>query len=52
MMTSSTAKDSVRRTVRRLGTGSMECLARIAWAVGPVNGGSPASVSYNTQPNA
>ena len=36
------------RTTRRLGGGSVNRLAMIAWAVGPVNGGSPASISYTT----
>ncbi|HEX3235911.1 MAG TPA: hypothetical protein VHR41_17080 [Gemmatimonadales bacterium] len=36
---------TVRLAVRRLGTGSSECRARITCAVGPVNGGSPASIS-------
>ena len=36
------------RTTRRLGGGSLNRLTMIAWAVGPVNGGSPASISYTT----
>ena len=41
----STAGDTVSRTVRSGGTGELSRLAMIAWAVGPVNGGSPASIS-------
>ena len=36
---------------RTLGTGSLSRLAMIACAVGPVNGGSPASISYSTAPS-
>ena len=42
---SSTPAGTVARTVRRRGTGSMACRARIACAVEPVNGGCPASIS-------
>src|SRR6185437_7857281 len=35
---------------RAEGTGSVNRLAMIAWLVGPVNGGSPASISYSMQP--
>jgi hypothetical protein len=31
---------------------SVITLATIAWAVGPLNGGSPSSISYSTQPSA
>ena len=31
---------------------SVITFATMAWAVGPVNGGSPASISYSTQPSA
>ncbi len=36
-----------------IGVGSsVITLATIAWAVGPVNGGSPASISCSTHPSA
>jgi hypothetical protein len=38
------------RIVRRCGTGSLKRFAMMACAVGPVKGGSPASISYATQP--
>ena len=41
----------VSRNRRADGTGSLKRLAMIAWLVGPVNGGSPVSISYNTQPS-
>ncbi len=41
---------TVSRTVRRRGTGSSACRARIAWADQPVKGRSPASTSYSTHP--
>ena len=44
-MASSTAGGTVGRTARTLGGGSVSRLATMAWAVGPVNGGSPASIS-------
>ena len=43
---SSTASGTVPRTIFRLGTLSSECRASSAIAVGPVNGGWPASISY------
>ena len=45
----SSSSGTVCRTVRKLGTGSTSCRAMIAGAVGPRNGGSPASISYSTQ---
>ena len=45
---SSTAGGTVGRAARTLGGGSVSRLAMIAWAVGPVNGASPASISYST----
>ena len=39
MMAPSTACGTVWRTTRRLGTGSSECRAMIAWDDGPVKGG-------------
>ncbi len=41
---SSTASGTVLRTIFRLGTLSSECLASSAMAVGPENGGWPASI--------
>ena len=41
----STASGTLGRIRRTLGTGSISRLAMIACAVGPVNGGSPASIS-------
>ena len=41
----SAPEGTVLRTVRRLGTGSIECRAMIAAALVPVNGGVPASIS-------
>ena len=46
----STQSGTVSRTVRRRGTGPAACRARIAPADHPVNGGSPASISYSTHP--
>ena len=46
----STDAGTLRRTVRSGGTGSLKWRARIAWGVDPVNGGLPASISYDTQP--
>ncbi len=37
------------RTVRRGGMGWVSRFAMIAWKLGPVYGGSPASISYTTQ---
>ena len=48
----STGAGTVSRTVRTDGTGFVIRLAMIACAVGPVYGGSPASISYSTQPSA
>jgi hypothetical protein len=42
----------VSRDERRLGTGSVSRRARMAAAVGPVNGGEAASISYTTHPSA
>jgi hypothetical protein len=39
MIAPSTACGTVWRTTRRLGTGSSECRAMIAWDDGPVKGG-------------
>ena len=36
---------TVSLSVLTCGTGSIECLAMIACILGPVNGGSPASIS-------
>ena len=46
---SSTASGTSRVT-RTLGMGEMNRLAMMAWAVAPVKGGSPVSISYRTQP--
>jgi hypothetical protein len=48
--TCSTGSGMVARTVRSRGAGPPNRRAITAWAVGPVNGGSPASISYSTQP--
>jgi len=48
----STAGGTVSRSVETRGTGSRKRFAMIACAVAPVYGGSPASISYNTQPSA
>jgi len=49
-------RSTFQQTLARIGwmgRGSSDSArARIACAVGPVNGGSPASISYNTQPRA
>src|SRR5439155_13815522 len=45
-----TASETVSRRVRTCGIGSLNRLAMMAWAVGPLYGGSPASISYSTQP--
>ena len=47
---SSTSSGTVSRTTWRLGTTSMAWRAMMARALGPVNGGCPISISYNTQP--
>ena len=48
--------EQLRRTVERFcrsdGGASVSTRATMAWAVGPVKGGSPASISYTTQPSA
>ena len=44
-MASSTAGGTAGRAARTLGGGSVSRLITMAWAVGPVNGGSPASIS-------
>ena len=41
----SAAGGTVGRLGRSIGTGSVSTLATIAWELGPVNGGSPASIS-------
>ena len=48
----STPSGTVARTVRSGGTGSIAWRASSCWAVGPTNGGWPASISYSTQPSA
>src|SRR5256886_865685 len=45
-----TASETVSRKVRTCGIGSLNRLAMMAWAVGPLYGGSPARISYSTQP--
>ena len=47
----SSGNEIVSRRRRADGTGSLKRLAMIAWLVGPVNGGSPVSISYNTHPS-
>ena len=47
-MASSAAAGTLGRTARTLGGGSLSLLATIAWAVGPAQGDSPASISYST----
>src|SRR2546422_10555269 len=47
-VTAASTVDGTCRTVLRCGIGSVSRLAMMAWAVGPVYGGSPASISYNT----
>ena len=44
-------RDRLALAGERAGSSVMTC-ARIAWGVGPVNGGSPASISYSTAPSA
>jgi len=41
---------TVSRTTEIRGNGSLSFRARIAIGVGPVNGVSPISISYSTQP--
>jgi hypothetical protein len=48
---SSTSSGTVPRTTVMEGTSSSICRAMIACAVGPTNGGCPASISYSTQPS-
>jgi hypothetical protein len=48
----SSSSGTVGLMVLMLGTGSTSCRAITAWPVGPVNGGSPTNISYNTQPTA
>src|SRR5262245_43738441 len=38
------------RNTRTDGTGPVSCLAMTACGVGPLNGGSPVSISYSTHP--
>ena len=47
----STASGTDDRTTRRCTGRSVISLAIMAWAVGPVTGGSPASISYSTAPS-
>ncbi len=47
----STASGTVSLAVRRAGGGSNVFRAKIACGLVPVNGGSPASISYATQPS-
>ena len=49
---SSTFGGTVFRSWPRGRGSSAITLATMAWAVGPVNGGSPASISWSTQPRA
>jgi hypothetical protein len=44
-MTASTSSETFGRERRTGGAGSISDRAATAWAVGPVNGGSPASIS-------
>ena len=46
----STGSGTLGRTARTLGAGSVSRFTIIACAVAPVNGGSPASISYSTAP--
>src|SRR6185437_14473721 len=48
----STAAGTVCRTLRGAAGSAVITLATIACAVGPVNGGSPTSISYVVAPNA
>ena len=47
----STSSGTSARSARTGRTASVNRFTMIACAVGPVNGGSPASISYSTQPN-
>ena len=47
----STDSGTAVRSCLRFGTSPVSRRAAIAWAVGPVNGGSPASISYSTLPS-
>src|SRR6185312_3055470 len=49
---SSALRTQASRSAGRLRGSSDITRATMAWAVGPENGGSPASISYTTQPNA
>ncbi len=44
--------DTASRTAESGRGVSVSARAMIAWALGPLNGGSPASSSYRTQPRA
>ena len=46
----STSRGTEGRMTPIPGGGPWSRLPITAWAVGPLNGGSPASISYNTQP--
>ncbi len=48
----SNSSGTLGRPRRTLGTGSVKRLPITACAVGPVKGGSPASISYSTPPSA
>lgn len=48
----STAGGTSGRIVRIGGAGALTCRAITAWGVAPVNGSSPASISYSTHPSA
>src|SRR5688500_7855956 len=48
----STPAGTISRTVCSAVGRSVSTFATIAWTVDPVNGGSPASISYVTAPNA
>ena len=50
MTACSTQGGTASRTERSGGTGSVKHFTMIAWAVGPVNGVRPASISYSTHP--
>ena len=48
---SSTSSGTALRITRMLGTGAMACCAMIAIEFFPLNGGTPASISYSMQPS-
>ena len=52
MMAYSMDSGTLERTTRTLGTGCEMDRASTAIALKPVNGGSPTSISYSTQPSA